>query len=434
MCPGTAVEATTERTALERFRLRVPGTVRVANVFEDGARWVRGFDAGAWAEIAPDPPGWLTSIRLDVDRRDARDAALLAQLPPPNLTIERASNGHAHLVWDLEKWVRCERSRAMVYAADVRAAMTAAISGADRAYNGTFVHNPLSDAWIVTEGPAEPYTLAQLAAVPAIRAALDARPRRPARHRHLTIVPTAPIPPADPNRRNCSVFDALRIWAYAAVAAYADEHAFRCAVHERADAIGAELGATSHKGALGVRELAATARSVARYVWARRFAFGAARRERRRVKAETKRRSSGAVERATYLAPGAERARLAVAAAAAGRSLASIAAELGVAIRTVQRYLARFVAPVATGPCPISGRVDPLGACERAQELDAGCGFAASDAELLLEYARVRLGEYESPVVEPRTATLVPISVVARSQLWLRSLPRPPRRRFHARI
>ncbi len=58
------------------------------------------------AEIAPDPPGWLTALRFDIDTDGGCAAWIEAELPAPNLVVVNPRNGHAHLVYLLGAWCR----------------------------------------------------------------------------------------------------------------------------------------------------------------------------------------------------------------------------------------------------------------------------------------------------------------------------------------
>jgi len=98
------------------------------------------------AEIAPDPPGWLTALRFDIDTEGGGAAWIEAELPAPNLVVVNPRNGHAHLVYLLGAWVQTDfsdsrRLKVVGYAAAIERAYTAAL-GADPAYTGRFHHNP----------------------------------------------------------------------------------------------------------------------------------------------------------------------------------------------------------------------------------------------------------------------------------------------------
>ncbi len=94
------------------------------------------------AEIAPDPPGWLTALRFDIDTEGGGAAWIEAELPAPNFVVINPSNGHAHLVYLLGAWVQTDfgdsrRLKVVRYAAAIERAYTAAL-GADTAYAGRF--------------------------------------------------------------------------------------------------------------------------------------------------------------------------------------------------------------------------------------------------------------------------------------------------------
>lgn len=415
MCPAAARSVRIDRSpvvgALARFRAEIPFTVRVADAWRDGVFPVACGDAHRHREIAPDPDGWLTAIRLDVDLANARDSWRAIGFPQPNLIIERASNGHAHLIWFLSEWVRCDRRRADDWARAVRAAMTAAL-GADTSYSGTFVHNPLSAAYTTIEGPATGYTLGELAEVPAIAAALAAIAMQRRRHRdrsQLRLVPAAGAVDVDPTHRNCTLFERVRKWAYRAVAGFASEDALRGAVLEQLVAANPNVAAAAGKAPLKACELAATAKSISRWTWANRAMLGVARGEKARKRAENCRRSAGAMARSSYRARASDRALRAVSASKAGLAVAEIAKALGVAARTVQRYLAETTPaarPAATSPCAISESL-PV----------AEVGAAKKKAISLLEYARSVIGALPNPRMEPCNLRL---------QLWSNAIVGEP--------
>ena len=60
------------------------------------------------AEIAPDPPGWLTALRFDIDTEGGGAAWIEAELPAPNFVVINPSNGHAHLIYLLGAWVQTD--------------------------------------------------------------------------------------------------------------------------------------------------------------------------------------------------------------------------------------------------------------------------------------------------------------------------------------
>jgi len=119
------------------------------------------------AEIAPDPPGWLTALRFDIDTEGGGAAWIEAELPAPNLVVVNPRNGHAHLIDLLGGWIRTDfgdpsRLKVVRYAAAIERAYAAAL-GADKGYSGRFHHDPLSAAYVTKVGRDAPYSLAELA-------------------------------------------------------------------------------------------------------------------------------------------------------------------------------------------------------------------------------------------------------------------------------
>jgi len=190
--------------ALERFAQNLPFRVHATDDFRRGAYRERREVARAMAEIAPDPPGWLTALRFDIDTEGGGAAWIEAELPAPNLVVINPSNGHAHLIYLLGAWVQTDcgdsrRLKVVRYAAAIERAYTAAL-GADTAYTGLFHHNPLSDAYVTKIGRDAPYSLDELA-----------------RYVDLNEPALKKNPPIGIGR-NVETFDRLRRWAYAAVA------------------------------------------------------------------------------------------------------------------------------------------------------------------------------------------------------------------------
>ncbi len=195
------------------------------------------------AEIAPDPPGWLTALRFDIDTEGGGAAWIEAELPAPNLVVVNPRNGHAHLIYLLGAWVQADfsdprRLKVIRYAAAIERAYTAAL-GADQAYPGRFQHNPLSAAYVTKVGRDAPYSLEELA-----------------RYVDLTTPPPKKSPPTGIGR-NVEIFDRLRRWAYVAVADWriGSYDAWYRVVADRGEQIAADVGAESPRGPLKANEV-----------------------------------------------------------------------------------------------------------------------------------------------------------------------------------
>ncbi len=294
------------------------------------------------AEIAPDPPGWLTALRFDIDTEGGGAAWIEAELPAPNLVVINPRNGHAHLVYLLGAWVQTDFSHArrfnvVRYAAAIERAYTAAL-GADPAYTGRFQHNPLSDAYITKIGRNAPYSLDELA-----------------RYVDLNEPALKKNPPIGIGR-NVETFDRLRRWAYVAVADWriGTYDAWYGAVVDRAGQIAADVGAESPRGPLKANEVGHIVKSVARWVWERygadvppllREARIVAQREREkgRQRAREAARERSRMSRDDYTAPARQRRSAATEMRRAGLSLRAIATALRCSLAEIQRVLAAHV-------------------------------------------------------------------------------------------
>jgi len=294
------------------------------------------------AEIAPDPPGWLTALRFDIDTEGGGAAWIEAELPAPNLVVVNPRNGHAHLVYLLGAWVQTNfgdsrRLKVVRYAAAIERAYTAAL-GADPAYTGRFQHNPLSDAYVTKIGRNAPYSLDELA-----------------RYVDLNEPALKKNPPIGIGR-NVETFDRLRRWAYVAVADWriGSYEAWYDAVVDRGGQIAADVGAESPRGPLKANEVGHIVKSVARWVWERygadispllREARIVAQREREKARQSAREaaRERSHMSRSDYTAPARERRSAATGMRRAGLSLRAIATALRCSLAEVQRVLAARV-------------------------------------------------------------------------------------------
>ncbi len=289
------------------------------------------------AEIAPDPPGWLTALRFDIDTEGGGAAWIEAELPAPNLVVVNPRNGHAHLIYLLGGWVRTDfgdpsRLKVVRYAAAIERAYAAAL-GADTAYSGRFHHNPLSAAYVTKVGRDAPYSLAELA-------------------QYVDLATPATKPPPIGIGRNVEVFDRLRRWAYTAIADWriGTDDAWHEVVARRAEQIAAAVGAESPRGPLKQNEVGHILKSVARWVWERyvagvppllREARIAAQRERERArqKAREAARERSRTTRDEYTAAARQRRTAASEMRRAGLSLRAIATALRCSLAEIQRVL-----------------------------------------------------------------------------------------------
>jgi len=344
------------------------------------------------AEIAPDPPGWLTALRFDIDTEGGGAAWIEAELPAPNLVVINPSNGHAHLIYLLGAWVQTDfgdprRLKVIRYAAAIERAYTAAL-GADTGYAGRFHHNPLSDTYVTKVGRDAPYSLAELA-----------------QYVDLTIPLQKKIAPTGIGR-NVEVFDRLRRWAYAAVADWRIAHGKTASIYEgwcravsdRASQFGDDVGAVSPRGPLKGNEVGHIAKSVARWVWERygadvppllREARDAAQRERERSRqaAREAARKRSRMTREEYVAPARQRRAKALEMHTKGIAASEIARFLSVSIREVYRLLQSVVVSVVRSvgkmaAQSVQGSPDPSDFSERQGRGSSPCSVLESAEQM----------------------------------------------------
>lgn len=336
---------------VERFTSTLPYKVRCADRLSDGLAWAFRSVALLHDEIAPDPPGWTTSLRFDVDcvcdgrphihhGRCDRAATYWrdAGLPEPSFVVVNPANGHAHYVYLLRGWIRTDgadagQMPAVRYLAAIARAYTLALR-ADPGYAGLMIHNPLSYRYTTIVGEAAPYTLRELA----VHVTLAASPRRQAIEIRC-------------EGRNVETFDRLRVWAYRAVGewrcrAYAD---WAEVVAERALAFATSVrdGYSNTSHPFSNKEVLGIAKSVAGWVWLRydaanpivAAARAALRRTRDRERAAAARRALGCVTRDVYLEGVRRRRNIALRLHGLGVTIIEIARRLSAGIRTVYRWL-----------------------------------------------------------------------------------------------
>jgi len=336
------------------------------------------------AEIAPDPPGWLTALRFDIDSEGGGAAWIEAELPAPNLVVINPSNGHAHLIYLLGAWVQTDfgdsrRLKVVRYAAAIERAYTAAL-GADTAYAGRFHHNPLSCAYVTKIGREAPYSLDELA-----------------RYVDLTASPQKKSPPTGIGR-NVEIFDRLRRWAYVAVADWriGTYDAWCDAVADRGEQIATDVGAESPRGPLAANEVRHIVKSVSRWVWERygadvppllREARIAAQRKREKARqtAREAARERSRITRAEYVAPARQRRAQALEMREKGIAAREIARVLSVSVREVYRLLRSVVTAVA--------RVVRSASTRTVQGSPAPSDFKGAPGSLLVSLGDSGIGE-----------------------------------------
>jgi hypothetical protein len=349
--------------AVAHFAACLPFRVRCTDDVSAGLSWAERCVALRRLEIAPDPPGWKTALRFDVDCPCDRQPHARAGYCPraafywrdaavaePSFVVVNPANGHAHYVYLLRGWIRIDGGNAaqlgaVHYFAAIERAYTRALR-ADAGYAGLVQHNPFSPAYETFSGRDEPYSLAELAAYVEL----------PPIARRRTEIRT--------DGRNVETFDRLRHWAYAAIAEYrcGPRETWDAVVDARAVSIAAHVRAAHPTASHPYtdQEAYATAKSVAGWVWSRYDggnltrvrADAAARRDKDRKRAIAARRTRGSVPRDVYLADVQRRRIAASTLRGLGIAVEEVARRLGAGVRTVHRWISEIGLLVPSVPGP----------------------------------------------------------------------------------
>ena len=360
--------------AVAHFAQTLPFRVRCSDDLGLGLAWAERNVALRHRELAPDPPGWKTALRFDVDCPCDRQLHMRVGYCPraatywrdalvaePSFIVVNPTNRHAHYVYLLRGWIRIDGTdaselAAVRYLAAIERAYTRVLR-ADAGYAGLVQHNPFSASYETFNGRDEPYSLRELAAF-------------------VELPPLARRRKADirTDGRNVETFDRLRFWAYAQIGEY------RCGPREtwdevvvaRALAIAGEVRA-AHPGASHAysdAEALHTAKSVAGWVWSRYDgghltrvrADEAVRRENDRKRAVAVRRARGAIPREIWLDQIQQRRVAAAKLRGLGVAVDEIARRLSAGVRSVQRWISEsgLLVPSAPSPSALSDFARPL--------------------------------------------------------------------------
>jgi len=209
------------------------------------------------AYIQQNGPGILRWLVFDVDRPGAALAWEQGDLAPPNFVAVNRENAHAHLAYLLSPGVcktAAAREKPLRYVAAIERAMTMRL-GADRGYAGLITKNPLHPRWRVWEIHDHPYALGELAEYLDLRAVRGAA--------NDSVMPAE----AHGLGRNCTLFDAGRIWAYSAVRDHWRPNG-QALWHKVVLAYLAGIN-DQFQAPLPISEVKATAKSIAKWTWGR---------------------------------------------------------------------------------------------------------------------------------------------------------------------
>ena len=209
-----------------------------------------------FSHIQPNTSGKVVWLAFDIDEPDGATAWHHRNAPPPTLSIENPSNGHAHLLYALEAPVphtEAARAKPLFYLAAVQEGLRRKLM-ADPGYSGHLCKNPLHDRW-ATKSFASVYGLGDLSEWFVLPSSKDMKKRV-----------------RDPDYaglgRNCELFEHLRRETYGLVRQFwtpGGFEPFKEAVRMRAN----DLNAEHFKELLPMAEVKSLAASIARWVWSR---------------------------------------------------------------------------------------------------------------------------------------------------------------------
>lgn len=202
--------------------------------------------------IQANNPAILHSLLFDIDTENGFYTFEEAGLPVPHFITKSPENGRCHYGYMLKNGI-CKTQQAKIkplkYASAVEAAMCQALN-ADPNFVGLITKNPLNPHWSPFWSGADFYDLDYLAD-----------------HLNLKSITKTEKPLNYGLGRNVNLFDDLRVYAYKNVLNYKNKSNFDKWFSEiQRIAIGLNT-ACNPSNPLPIKEILATARSVARWTW-----------------------------------------------------------------------------------------------------------------------------------------------------------------------
>jgi len=311
------MEATLDQGQLLLFADRLPRRPYCSDDLQYGVKIRQLKTALKMPYIQINPPHLRMWMLFDVDREGAAIAWEDADLPAPAWAAVNRQNGHAHLAYGLSAPVlvaESARRQPIRFLQGIEGAYREALR-ADRGYSGLITKNPKHPLWRVLYGDARLWELGELAEYGDVEHYIPRHAKKP---EEVGL------------GRNCIVFEFLRQWAYRNIRAAKERANF---VIWQADCNNRALvrnGDFPHP--LDGREVWHIAKSVSIWTW-RRFDLAAS--DRRFKEIQAFRAKAGNLAKWGDNEDKRASARLM---RAANRSVPSIALDLGVSERTVQRW------------------------------------------------------------------------------------------------
>lgn len=304
--------------ALELFINRLPRKPYCTDDYSQGVVIRSKKHALEKSHIQYNHPKLIQALVFDIDKPLSVYSHSFADVAPPNISLINPENGHAHLIYVLEKPVvnsEAGRIKPLKFCASIEASYAAALM-ADPGYSHSLVKNPIHRKWGRYLFKENPYSLHELADW------VDLSPNN-----------VGQIISAGMNinglGRNCTLFEHLRQFAYFKVRTCwlpNDYSKFENLLLNEAEMVN-----SSFNGPLGYGEIKRTVRSVACWVWKKFTPEEFRNIQRHRSAAASQKRKLTADERAKKVHELIRR----------GRTIKEIAIELKIDRSTVYRLLKR---------------------------------------------------------------------------------------------
>lgn len=242
---------------IEQFIESLPEKVRCTDSFENGTKHRKKDKALSFPYIEHNQL-YKKYIAIDVDKPESAFLWEKHGLPPPTFIVVNPKNSHCHYLWQLRTpviYTEGGRRKPQQFYENVDCSLTRSLPGADPAYVGKFIKNPLSSFWKTIRHNVE-YDLEDFKDYH-----IDTTPIR--KRQNLVW---------DALGRNNTLFNNLRFWAYAKVKFYLNNRVgFVTAVEAEAFEINSQFISQCDKGSLLYKEVLSTATSVSNYTWRNRY-------------------------------------------------------------------------------------------------------------------------------------------------------------------
>lgn len=202
--------------------------------------------------IQHNPPTQIQALVVDIDHDQSFCVADDEGVQLPSLLVHNHENGHGHAIYLLDTMVTTSpaaRMKPQRWLAGLERGYTRRLGG-DKAYTGLICRNPLTHPILDSN---RIYDMSELDAC-------------------LDFEDKAPYPQIEMEHgtgRNVTMFDTVRFKAYKAVREYNNDNTFFDFVLNQCEKVG-----YGFNNPLAFSEIKATAKSIAKWVWARRSEFG----------------------------------------------------------------------------------------------------------------------------------------------------------------